>query len=123
MRKKITRRTLEGMAKAQRNCEKWSGGCWALQASEYLLTTNIVQDIARISANEPFTCQATPRFTNDAGGVFTVAFRGPTKFLLHPPPEGLGGAEPGQATGSECQGFRDSLRSRRRQLRPRMLRT
>ena len=71
MRNEIIRRTFQGIAEAQRNYKKWSGGCWALEASEYLLTTHIAQEIARIGANGPYiTLEHNVREAiYDAGGL------------------------------------------------------
>ena len=71
MRGKIIRRTFKGIAKAQRNYEKWSGGCWALEAAEYLLTTHIAREIAGIGANGPYiTLEHNVREAiADAGGL------------------------------------------------------
>ena len=47
------RMALKGMYRAQKAYEKWSGGLWAWNAPEYLLTTYIAQEIAKIK-NRPF---------------------------------------------------------------------
>ena len=46
-------KTSAGMYKAQKAYEKWSGGLWAWNAPEYLLTTYIAQQISRIKG-KPF---------------------------------------------------------------------
>ena len=42
------RMALKGMYRAQKAYEKWSGGLWAWKAPEYLLTTYIAREIAKI---------------------------------------------------------------------------
>ena len=46
-------KTSTGMYKAQKAYEKWSGGLWAWNAPEYLLTTYIAQEISKIK-DRPF---------------------------------------------------------------------
>ena len=46
-------KTKNGMYKAQKAYEKWSGGFWAWQAPEYLLTTYIAQELYSIK-DRPF---------------------------------------------------------------------
>ena len=46
-------KTSIGMYKAQKAYEKWSGGLWAWNAPEYLLTTYIAQEISKIK-DKPF---------------------------------------------------------------------
>lgn len=47
------KKTSTGMYKAQKAYEEWSGGLWAWNAPEYLLTTFIAQEISRIRG-KPF---------------------------------------------------------------------
>lgn len=51
--KEYAERAMNGIYKAQRAYERWSGGYWAWQAPEYLLTTYIAQELSRIK-NKPF---------------------------------------------------------------------
>ena len=52
-RDEFAQKTNMGMYKAQRAYEKWSGGLWAWNAPEYLLTTYIAQEISKIK-DKPF---------------------------------------------------------------------
>lgn len=47
------KKTSTGMYKAQKAYEEWSGGLWARNAPEYLLTTFIAQEISKIKG-KPF---------------------------------------------------------------------
>ena len=47
------KKTSIGMYKAQKAYEEWSGGLWAWNAPEYLLTVYIAQEISRIKV-KPF---------------------------------------------------------------------
>ena len=51
--REYAKKTSTGMYKAQKAYEKWSGGQWAWQAPEYLLTTYIAQEISKIKG-KPF---------------------------------------------------------------------
>ncbi|MDE0387629.1 MAG: hypothetical protein OXI75_02915 [Rhodospirillales bacterium] len=52
-RDEFAQKTSMGMYKAQKAYEKWSGGLWAWNAPEYLLTTYIAQEISKIK-DKPF---------------------------------------------------------------------
>ena len=44
----IIRKTISGIARAQRSYEEWSGGCWLWEAPEYVATTMIAQAIHKL---------------------------------------------------------------------------
>ena len=64
------KKTLSGIAKAQRDYEAWSGGFWLWQAPEYMLTTYIAKELWTVPGSKYLTLESNVRRTlEDAGGM------------------------------------------------------
>ena len=67
----IIENTLNGIAKAQKDYERWSGGYWLHQAPEYLMTTYVAREIAMHKENPYYITleHNTAEAVADAGGM------------------------------------------------------
>ena len=66
----VIKKTLSGIAKAQRDYEAWSGGLWLWEAPEYMLTTYIAKELWTIPGSKYLTLESNVRRTlEDAGGM------------------------------------------------------
>ena len=66
----VIKKTLSGIAKAQRDYEAWSGGSWLWEAPEYMLTTYIAKELWTIPGSKYLTLESNVRSTlEDAGGM------------------------------------------------------
>ena len=67
----VIKKTLSGIAKAQRDYEAWSGGYyWLCEAPEYMLTMYIAKELWTIPGSKYLTLESNVRKTlKDAGGM------------------------------------------------------
>ena len=66
----VIKKTLSGIAKAQRDYKVWSGGSWLWEAPEYMLTVYIAKELRTISGSIYLTFESNVRRTlKDAGGM------------------------------------------------------
>ena len=65
----IVNRILDGISKAQKHYETWTGGYWLWEAPEYVVTTYIARHISKIN-DRPFylTLENNVRNAIDAAG-------------------------------------------------------
>ena len=68
--KAVIKKTLSGIAKAQRDYEAWSGGLWLWQAPEYMLTMYIAKELWTMPGSKHLTLESNVKRTlEDAGGM------------------------------------------------------
>ena len=61
--KDVIKKTLSGIAKAQRDYEAWSGGSWLWEAPEYMLTVYIAKELWTIPGSKYLTLESHVRRT------------------------------------------------------------
>ena len=57
----VIKKTLSGIAKAQRDYETWSGDLWLWEAPEYMLTTYIAKELWTIPGSKYLTLEPNVR--------------------------------------------------------------
>ena len=66
----VIKKTLSGIAKAQKDYEAWSGGSWLWEAPEYMLTTYIAKELGTMPGSKYLTLESNVRgILEDAGGM------------------------------------------------------
>ena len=67
--KRVIKKTLSGIVKAQKDYETWSGGYWLCVAPEYMLTMYIAKEIWAIPGSKYLTLESNVRENmSEAGG-------------------------------------------------------
>lgn len=65
----IVEATLNGIKKSQKKYESWSGGEWLWKAPEYMITTNVAEEISKISGPKFLTLENSAKSALDDAGA------------------------------------------------------
>jgi len=64
----VVKATLNGIKKSQKKYESWTGGDWLWNAPEYMITTNVAEEISKINGPKYLTLEnSAKRALDDAG--------------------------------------------------------